>query len=84
MKLNFDIIHSFIKKHAFTSGVFAIIFGFVFFSFSLVAANGQTLGPSDNHIVSLYADDSNSSVPTRAETVGEFLEKANIKLGEYD
>lgn len=84
MNLKFESFTNFIKKHAFASGVFAIIFGFVFFSFSLVAANGQTLGPSDNHIVSLYADNSTSSVPTRAETVGDFLEKAEINLGEYD
>ena len=84
MNLKFKSFTNFIKKHAFASGVFAIIFGFVFFSFSLVAANGQTLGPSDNHIVSLYADNSTSSVPTRAETVGDFLEKAEINLGEYD
>jgi uncharacterized protein YabE (DUF348 family) len=84
MNINFESFSSFVKRHAFASGVFAVIFGFVFFSFSLVAANGQTLGPSDNHIVSFYSDNATSSIPTRAETVGDFLEKAQINMGEFD
>ena len=74
----------FIHKHAFLTGILGLVFGFVFFSFSLVAANGQTLGPSDNHVVNLYMDNQSSSVATRAETVGDFVTKANISLQAND
>ena len=74
----------FIHKHAFLTGILGLVFGFVFFSFSLVAANGQTLGPSDNHVVNLYMDNQSSSVATRAETVGDFVTKVNISLQAND
>lgn len=77
-------IPKFIHKHAFFTGIFVIIFSFFFFSFSLVVANGQTLGPSDSHVVSLYIDGKESSAPTRAATVKEFLNKANVQLNTND
>lgn len=77
-------ISALVHKHAFASGVFAVIFGFFFFSLSLVVANGQTVGPTDNHVVSLYVDNNDSTVPTRAKTVGEFIKNANITLQKED
>lgn len=47
-------------------------------------ANGQTVGPSDNHVVSLYIDGKETIVPTRASTVDEFIKKASITVNEYD
>lgn len=84
MTINKQYISNFIHKHAFLTGVFGVIFGFVFFSFSLVVANGQTLGPSDNHVVNLYLDNQSSSVATRAETVQDFITKANITMQPQD
>ncbi len=79
-----SIFYNFIHKHAFFTGVFAVIFGFVFFSFSLVVANGETVGPSDSHVVSLYVDGQESSISTRASNVDEFIKKANIQVGSND
>ena len=76
--------YNFIHKHAFFTGVFLVIFSFVFFSFSLVVANGQTVGPSDSHVVSLFVDGQESSVSTRASNVDEFIKKANIQVGSND
>ena len=47
-------------------------------------ANSQTLGPTDSHIVSLYVDGQEKAVPTRAETVGDFLNRTNTKLNQND
>jgi uncharacterized protein YabE (DUF348 family) len=61
-----------------------VLVGFFFFAGGLVVANGQTVGPSDSHVVSLYVDGQESAAPTRAATVGDFIKKANIVLNEGD
>ncbi len=53
--------------------------------FSLSAAlflslSGQTVGAPDSHIVILYADRKTKTLPSRELTVGEFLEKAEVKI----
>lgn len=77
-------ISTFVHRHAFFSGLFLLIFGFFFFSMSLVAANGETVGPADSHVVSLYIDGQETSIPTRAQTVGEFIEASGLELTEND
>lgn len=77
-------ISSFINKHLFSIGVFGILFGFTFISGSFVVANGQTIAPSDSHIVSLYVNDEETIIPTRAKTVGELIEKVNATKTEAD
>lgn len=57
---------------------------FVFSSSGLVIANGQTLEPTDTHIVSLYVDGNELTVPSRAKTVDEFLRATKVGLGEFD
>lgn len=73
-----------VHKHAFALGVFGILFTFVFLASGFVVANGQTVNPDDSHIVSLYVDGQETTIPTRAQTVGELLDKANIATNEYD
>lgn len=73
-----------LHAHAFAFGVFAILFSFVFFAGGFVVANGQTLTPSDSHIVSLFVDNQATTNPSRASTVKEFLQNANISLNEND
>ena len=75
---------SFLHKHAFSFGVVAILLTFIFFASSFVVANGQTLQPNDRYIVSLYIDGQEQIIPTRAKTVGELLEKSDIKLAPED
>jgi resuscitation-promoting factor RpfB len=74
----------FVHKHAFASGIFTVIFAFFFFSLSLVAANGQTVGPTDSRVVSLYIDNKESTVPTRADTVGQFVKNAGLNIKDHD
>lgn len=70
--------------HSFTFGVLAIILSFVFLATVFIVSNGETLGPSDSHVVNLYVDGQTTTIPTRAATVKEFLTKANVKLYEAD
>ena len=70
--------------HSFILGLFAIVFIFIFLATSFVVANGQTMGPNDRHVVNLYADGQVTSIPTRATTVKDFLDKAGIQLHEAD
>jgi len=78
------ITNYFFHAHFFAFSVFVTLFAFFFFAGGFVVANGQTLAPSDSHIVNLYVDGNTSSVPTRAATVGDFLQKAGVTLGMYD
>lgn len=75
---------SILQAQGFAFGVFITLFAFFFFAGGLVVANGQTVGPSDSHIVNLFVDGQESVVPTRAATVGDLLEKAQVTLREGD
>ncbi len=59
----------------------------VLFVVSLVAfvsLNGTTLGPADSRVVTVYADGQSQTLPTRAKTVKNLLERLNVKLGDGD
>lgn len=79
-----NFIHSLLHTHAFGFGIFVTLFTFVFFAGGLVVANGQTLGPNDSHVVNLYVDGEETSIPTRAATVKDFIDKAQVDLREGD
>lgn len=49
-----------------------------------IATNGQPVAPSDSHTVILSYDKNKRTIPTRATTVGQLLEKAQITLNEGD
>lgn len=51
---------------------------------AFVVVNGETMGPSDTKVVQLYVDGERRIVPTRANTVGDVLQKAGIELREGD
>lgn len=77
-------ISSFAYKHGFALSLFFVIFSFCFFSGGLVVANGQTVGPTDSRVVTLYDKGQATDIPTRARTVEEFLQKAGVQLHEGD
>ncbi len=77
-------IQKVIDAHAFAFAVFVVLFSFVFFAGGLVVANGQTLGPSDSHVVNLYIDGEQKVVPSRAGTVEELLQNVGVTLREND
>ncbi len=59
----------------------------VLFAVSLVAFvnfGATTLGPADSRVVNVYADGQSQTLPTRAKTVGDLLERLDIKLSEGD
>lgn len=72
------------QNHRFSSSIVLVIFLFVFGSTGLVVVNGETLEPNDSHIVSLYVDGKEYSLPSRAKTVGELIERSKIVVGEHD
>jgi uncharacterized protein YabE (DUF348 family) len=49
-----------------------------------VALNGQTIGASDSHVVRVSIDGKSQMVPTRAKTVKEFLDRADVKIDQGD
>lgn len=77
-------ILSFINKHFFTVGVFGVLFLFTFLAGSFVVANGQTIAPSDSHVVSLYVNGEETVLPTRAKTVGELIDKTAVSVNKAD
>lgn len=84
MKFVNKSISSLLSAHIFGIGAFALLFGFFFFAGGLVIANSQTVKPDDSHVVSLYIEGGETTVPTRAATVGEFLDKVDVNLYEAD
>ena len=84
MSIAKNLIHSLLHTHSFGFGIFVVLFAFFFFAGGLVVANGQTLGPNDSHVVNLYIDGAETSIPTRAATVEDFIAKAKIDLHEGD
>lgn len=82
------ILHIPLKKlifsHAFSFGIFLVLFSFVFIAGGLVVANGQMMGPTDSHVVSFYHKGEETTVPTRAQTVKDFLDKIGVELYEAD
>jgi resuscitation-promoting factor RpfB len=73
-----------VDTHSFLLSAVAVVIVFMFVSAAFVVANGKTMGPTDSHMVNLYVDNKESIIPTRAATVKDFLEKANIKLYPAD
>ncbi|MCA9348852.1 DUF348 domain-containing protein [Candidatus Saccharibacteria bacterium] len=72
------------KQHPYLSGAFLSVFLFFMACFSLVVVNAQTLGPDDIKLVDFYQDGITSTVPSRARTVAEFIDKQGIELSRYD
>lgn len=75
---------NFINRHQFGLGIILGVFAFVFASFGLVVANGESVQPTDLHIVNMIIRGTEEIVPSRAATVGEFLDKQSVRLGESD
>jgi uncharacterized protein YabE (DUF348 family) len=66
------------------------LFGGLFFAVITISAvlfytlSGHNVAPTDAHIVILYADHKTNVLPTREQTVGTFLEKAQVSIHEGD
>lgn len=76
--------HYLLHSHVFAFSIIVVIVSFIFFSSLLIISNDQVLKPSDSHLVDLYIDGQQSSLPTRAKTVGDLLNKIGVYLHEGD
>jgi resuscitation-promoting factor RpfB len=72
------------KNHPFIVPVVTFFVLFFITLLSIIIFNGRDVVPLDSHVIELSMDGTKQSIPTRAATVGEFLERANISLGEKD
>lgn len=73
-----------ITNRLFSLGAIGLIFAFSLLAFSVVAFASQLNSTGSKHIINLYVDGVESTVPTTSKTVGELLEKAKIDIGAYD
>lgn len=74
-----------VKNHPFIVPVvtfmvlfFVSLIGFVIFG------GGSTVGPTDSYVVNVYADGNSRTLPTRAKTVSELLDRMDVKVSEGD
>lgn len=79
-----SLTKSFSNRHPFVVPVITMcslmvcsMLGFLFFG-------GQIVKPSDSKVVRLHIDGENQTIPTRAATVREMLNRSNIKVAEAD
>ena len=73
-----------LKSHPFVVPVTTFLVLFFVTLAGFVANGGQVIEPSDSHVVRLHVDGEQQIVPTRAKTVGEFLERRGINAQEKD
>lgn len=73
-----------LKDHPFIVPVITLIILVAVTLVSIVVFNATTIGPADSHVVSVFVDDEQRTLPTRARTVGELLEKLNITIKKGD
>ncbi len=73
-----------LSRHPFIVPVLTFLALFLVTITAFVLLGSQTVGPSDKRLVNLYVDGEQQTVPTRADTVGELLDRLNIKTNEGD
>ncbi len=72
------------KNHPFIVPVTTLISLLFITAVAFVALGGQTVGAGDSHVVILTNDKKQTTVPTRAPTVGELLKRLKIKINKGD
>src|SRR6185295_10444469 len=77
-------IHKRLSRHPYVLPVLLIFSALLIASGLFITLNSHTVGANDARIVILNADRKESTLPTREETVGSFLEKAEVKLNDGD
>lgn len=73
-----------LHKHPLVVPVVTFVTLFIASLIAFVAFGATTLRPADSRVVSVYADGQSQTLPTRAETVGDLLNRLNIKLYDGD
>lgn len=73
-----------LPKHPFIVPVITFFGLFILSAVIFVVAGASTVQPTDSHIVKLHVDGKSQTLPSRATTVGDLLDRADIKLEEHD
>lgn len=71
-------------KHPFAIPIAAFLLLFLVCAGLLIHFNGKTVGATDAHVVILSNDGKRRTLPTRATTVGDFLQRVDVQLHEGD
>ncbi len=72
------------KKHPFAVPVATFLALFFLSVIGLIGLGGSTIGANDAHVIIATHDGKTQTIPTRAATVGEFLNRAAIEIHEGD
>lgn len=73
-----------LHKHPLVIPVVTFLVLFIVSLVAFVSFGATTLQPGDSRVVSVYADGKSQTLPTRAKTVGDLLNRLNIKVGDGD
>lgn len=71
-------------RHPFAIPVFTLLALVVVTSLSFLVFGGQTVDPGDKKVVQLSIDGKVQTIPTRAESVRDLLQRLNIQLNPQD
>ncbi len=77
-------IKKFDIRHPFLIPLTTLVITFITSTLLYVFLGGQTVGANDSYIVNLYYDGQQRTVPTRAKTVEELLERLDIQVQPED
>ena len=72
------------QKHPFFVPLLTIAVLFVGTCFGLIVFSGQTIGAPDTRVIRLSIDGEARTVPTRAQSVKDFLSRAGVELSPED
>ena len=74
----------FLIRHPFLIPVMVFVVLFFAGMFFFVSLGASTEGAADANIVNVFTENEEQIVTTRADTVGELLERLGVELGEFD
>jgi resuscitation-promoting factor RpfB len=78
------IISKELHKHPFAIPVITFVILSFAFLISFVFFGGRDIGSNDSYVVQLSVDGEKLVLPTKAYTVGDFLDRAKVKIKEGD
>lgn len=73
-----------LKKHPYIIPTLGFILCFFLAATAFVSAGGETIGPADSRVVTVFIDGEQRTVATRALTVGDLSEKLELDLIDED
>src|SRR5438477_251756 len=69
-----------IQKRPYILPLLGLVLGFVIVAAALLGGNGQSLRPTDAHVVFLFQNGDRTVLDTKAKTVGELINKLPLNL----